>query len=73
MDRLMAGVQVDDRKPSHSESRAGSRAVLREESFIVKAVIRYFEKPEAGPSSPGRQMESCILSALHRYFDTRHG
>jgi hypothetical protein len=44
----------------------------REESFIVKSVIRYFEKPEAGPSSPGRQMESCILSALHRYFDTRH-
>ena len=45
----------------------------REEAFIVKAVIRYFEKPDAGRQSPGRQMETSILSALHRYFDTHHG
>jgi hypothetical protein len=45
----------------------------REEAFIVKAVIRYFEKPEAGQSSTGRLMESSILSALYRYFDTHHG
>jgi hypothetical protein len=44
----------------------------REEAFIVKAVIRYFEKPEAGRPTSGRQMESSILSALHRYFDAKH-
>ena len=43
----------------------------KEETFIVKAVIRYFEKA-AGQPSPGHGMESSILSALHRYFDTRH-
>jgi hypothetical protein len=48
--------------PSQSEKK-------REEAFIVKAVIRYFEKPDAGRQSP-RQMESSILSALHRYFET---
>jgi hypothetical protein len=45
----------------------------REEAFIVKAVIRYFEKPAAGQYSPGPPIETSILSALHRYFDTRHG
>lgn len=44
----------------------------KEEAFIVRAVIRYFEKPSAGQPAPCRQMESSILSALHRYFDTRH-
>ena len=44
----------------------------REEAFIVKAVIRYFEKPASGQPSAGRQMETSILSALHRYFDTCH-
>ncbi len=43
----------------------------KEETFIVRAVIRYFEKPAASQPSPG-QMESSILSALHRYFDNRH-
>ena len=44
----------------------------KEEAFIVKAVIRYFEKPAIGRLSPGSQMESSILSALHRYFDSAH-
>jgi hypothetical protein len=44
----------------------------REEAFIVKAVIRYFEKPVTGRLSSGSQMESSILSALHRYFDAAH-
>jgi hypothetical protein len=44
----------------------------KEEAFIVRAVIRYFEKPTAGQPAPGRQMESSILSALHRYFDNHH-
>jgi len=44
----------------------------KEEAFIVRAVIRYFEKPDAGLPAAGRGMESSILSALHRYFDTRH-
>jgi hypothetical protein len=48
--------------PTQSETK-------REEAFIVKAVIRYFEKPATGRLSPGIQMESSILSALHRYFD----
>jgi hypothetical protein len=52
--------------PIHSDKK-------REEAFIVKAVIRYFERPEAGQSSTGRLMESSILSALHRYFDAHHG
>ena len=43
-----------------------------EEAFIVKAVIRYFEKPVTGRLSSGSQMESSILSALHRYFDAAH-
>ncbi len=44
----------------------------KEEAFIVKSVIRYFEKSETGRLSPGSQMESSILSALHRYFDAAH-
>ena len=44
----------------------------REEAFIVKAVIRYFEKPASGQPSAGLRMETSILSALHRYFDTCH-
>lgn len=44
----------------------------REEAFIVKAVIRYFEKPASGEPSQGRQLESSILSAFHRYFDNHH-
>ena len=51
--------------PSQSEKK-------REEAFIVKAVIRYFEKPVTGSLSSGSQMESSILSALHRYFDAAH-
>jgi hypothetical protein len=51
--------------PSQSEKK-------REEAFIVKAVIRYFEKPVTGRLSSGSQMESSILSALHRYFDAAH-
>jgi hypothetical protein len=51
--------------PSQSEKK-------REEAFIVKAVIRYFEKPATGQPSLNRRMESSILSALHRYFDTAH-
>ena len=51
--------------PTQSEKK-------REEAFIVKAVIRYFEKPVTGRLSSGSQMESSILSALHRYFDAAH-
>lgn len=51
--------------PSQSEKK-------REEAFIVKAVIRYFEKPVTGRLPSGSQMESSILSALHRYFDAAH-
>jgi len=51
--------------PSQSEKK-------KEEAFIVKAVIRYFEKPVTGRLSSGSQMESSILSALHRYFDAAH-
>ena len=51
--------------PAQSEKK-------KEEAFIVRAVIRYFEKPEAGRTSSRQEMESSILSALHRYFDTPH-
>jgi hypothetical protein len=51
--------------PSQSEK-------TKEEAFIVKAVIRYFEKPATGQPSRNPRMESSILSALHRYFDTTH-
>lgn len=51
--------------PTQSEKK-------KEETFIVKAVIRYFEKPSAGQPSDGRLMETSILAALHRYFDAAH-
>lgn len=51
--------------PTQSEKK-------REEAFIVKAVIRYFEKPAACPPSAVRPMETSILAALHRYFDAAH-
>jgi len=51
--------------PSQSEKK-------REEAFIVKAVIRYFERPASAQSSSAMPLESSILSALHRYFDTNH-
>ncbi len=42
----------------------------KEEAFIVESVLHYFEKP-VPMHMPPRQMESTILSALHRYFQTK--
>ncbi len=42
---------------------------LQEEKAIVKAVIRYFETPQRNAS--GKEMESSIVDALHRYFKGR--
>ena len=44
---------------------------LREEKAIVSAVIKYFEATPSGLNSTGKDTDSLIIKAFHRYFTTK--